>query len=547
MSSARKCLLWVVAAIAIACLVAWLTTGSQVLGPAGQASASRAASASDGTVAVSAGGDLVRREVAAESAQAGSAGCGIWVQDEYGAPIAGARLGTFELGAAGVSPNVTWRGESDVRGKFSLSADHLAGDVAVVADKPPFLSHARALGVDVTEATLVLRRRAGAVVTVTDGSGRPLEGVRVAASVQWPHESTSRQAAEWPRGLQSPGMAASVRTVETNAAGVAAMDDLAAGQHVFHASYPGHAIGGNVVNSCFVTLRAGVKADVRLVMLPIYCAIVDPGHHRIAKSIWSAEVQLAVPGLATVDIQRYESGIRQQFPGMLCYVYILPAGAVAGIDTQVDLRIMAMDGTWSRHAIKSYPVSEVSRHRFASLDGISERCVGGTLFIEGGDRFEGLGLSLASVESGESWTVGARSQFQLPAGRYRIDSGDQLLSRALSSEDCAEFRLEEGLEHKRKLELVRGYAVCRVAVVDELKRPVRNFLLRLRANPADEWTVWAGTLARAEHVWTVVREGDAHEMEVEAPGYNSVRRTLVPQRLDGAEGRCHDVVVMLAQ
>jgi len=282
-------------------------------------------------------------------------------------------------------------------------------------------------------------------------------------------------------------------------------------------------------------------------MLPIYCAIVDPGQHHIAKHIWSAAVQVAIPGLSTVDIHGYAGSIRDRFPGMLSYVYIPPMDMKDAKSAHVELRIMAMDGMWSKRLVRAYPVLDLSDQCIATLQGVSGDENGGTLTIEEGGRFERLGLGVLSLDSGETWDVGARSQFQLPEGWYRLDARNQLLRRALTPAALEKFRIENGLEHRQLIALEAGHAVCKIAVVDELNRPVHNYFLRLRPDDSDEWTVWAGTLSRSADIFAMVREGTTYQMEVDAIGCRPIHTRIVPQRSDAAAARCDDITVVVQE
>jgi hypothetical protein len=416
----------------------------------------------------------------------------------------------------------------------------------VVADKFPFISDHRALGAEAL-VTLVLRHRASAQVTVTDHLGRPLQGVRVTSSVQLPHAPALQQEADYPKGLQRSGKAAAVLSAVTNASGVASFDELACGQRIFHASYPGYAVGADRNHGYFVNLVPGERADVRLKMIPIFCAIVDPGQHRIAQTRWSMASHLAIPGLSTTDLQRCQEELSKRFPGMFCWVFLPSLDFDRTPGVKFALEIMAMDGTWSKHSISACPVLDLSESCVSKLHGISDRSMGGTLVIDGFDQMHRLGISFKAMDSRETWYVGSRLQFDLPVGWYQFDIGDPMLRSALVPSGLTTFQINSGEEHRHRIRIDDGFALCSFRVLDDLNRPVRNYFLKLRPEGEGEWEVWSGTLSKFPDIVAVVREAASYELEVEARGYTNIHQRIVPKRSASDAFKCEDITIVVRE
>lgn len=473
----------------------------------------------------------------------------IRVQDEEGNPVAGVRLGVLgESGSASsLGKSVSWLGLSSDLGLFTLRGVLASVGNVVAADKASFLSSCKLLTHDARDITFVMRKKGRAHVTVKDWQGRPIEGARVAVSVQWPHSSSLRVHDQWPSELQSPGMPNDLRREDTDVRGVAIFDDLVCGQSVFHASYPGHAVGGKVNDTCFAAVEPAEVVHVDMVMLPIFGAVVDCRNQNVAKHAWSSVAQVAIPGLATIDVHSSQKQLADRFPDKLVYSYIAPAQVIGSGDEHAILRVMSMDGAWSQHKITTFPVQEFHEANIAALPDMRCTTKGCVIRVVDVGQCKGLGIRLHHVESGEAWGVGGQSEMLLPRGEYYASVRDALLARAIDPAVLEKFIVFYDRVNSYTVAYRSGFYRCKISVVDELQRPIRNFRLSVRACESDQWVEWLGSFLLDSHVVSVLQAGAPHDFRVEANGFQSTVLRLAPSRSESIPIECDDIKITLKE
>lgn len=469
--------------------------------------------------------------------------CDVFVQDESGSPVPGAQLGSYVDSHSGAVA-VDWMTVSDDRGRGVMRADLSDDTRFLVAAKAPFLSDTVKWTPGQRRAVFVLRRKGGARITVTDWHGQRIPEVTVIASAQWPHLDADLPNLAWPAGLLPPGAPATVRVAKTGLTGIATLENLASGMHVFHARLDGYAVGGDVAADCFRHVVSGEYVDVHLKMLPMYCAVVDIGHQAVAKSAWSVTGQVAIPGLATVDIVAARSKLVSQLPGKLVTVFILPFGELDRAEHVVQLGVMTMDGKWHSFDVPAHPVT-----RFSSFDIEEVRVpvcavVGGVVTFEGAEAYQRLGIVLRHQETGQDWSVGSSSSLALPAGHYQMVAADDVVMAALAPSDSLSFSLSEGGHVSCVLRCAADYGRCRFSMRDEAGRVIRNYVVRIREVGAQDWVTWSGAFSKHRDIVAMLRSGSEHELEVEANGFEMSRIVWLPKLGQGEESFADMMIVM---